>query len=519
MPDSPHKTAFLSVADITGIVEFADGLSGLGYEIYSSGLTAKTLRQGKVPTRDVTELTGAVDTVAGRVRLLQPRLFAGILADRGDAGQMSDLARDGVPAVDLVAVNLYPLAQVIESGTMSQREVMDFLDAAGSALLRAAARNFHNVVALFDPRDYGSILEALRAARGVSVERSRQLAAKAFYYVSYYDATVAQYLAEAATETLPDELVLSLKKTAELRYGENPHQAAALYSRSGSRPWGLNAAETLFGKPLTFNHFLALDRAVDLAGEFRRPACAIVKFSNPAGAACADRSAEAARLAYAADPAGCAGGVAAFNREVDAETARVLAAEYIECVAAPEFSGEALDILRAKKDIRLVKLPSLLLSAREVDMMTVSGGVLIQDRDNPTAPEAFKCVSKRAPSDLETGALDFAWRVAKHTTTFAAVLARGEATLGLAGGQTTRLDAVRLAVVKSQERHPVLPPALPIVLALDGALEPRELAEAAEAGVTAVIQAGGTRADADAVRAADESGLALVFTGVRHYRL
>lgn len=519
MTDAPKKTALLSAADITGIVEFAHGLHELGWELVSSGLTAKTLRQAEVPVTEVAELTKAADLVAGRVRLLQPRLFGGILADRQDVGQMRELAREEIPTVDLVAVNLYPLSQVLESGQMSQREAMDFLDVSGAALLRAAARSFHGVIALCDPKDYPSVLDTLRRGKGLTIDQSRRLASKAFNYISYYDSTVAQYLSDGTAESLPDELILSLKKSAELRYGENPHQGAALYSRSGARAWGLNAATLLFGKPLAFNHYVTMDRATDLVGEFRRPACAIVKFSNPAGAAVADRPGEAARLAYAADPAGCTGGVAALNREVDVEAARVLATEYIECVVAPDFTGEALDILRAKKDVRLVRLPSLLLSAREVDMKTVAGGVLVEDRDNPTAPEAFKPVSKRAPTDIEAAALDFAWRVAKHTTTFAAVLARGEATLGVAGGQATRLDAVRLAVVKGQERHPVLTPALPTVLACDGALERPDLVEAAEAGVTAVIASGGTRADADLVSAADDLGMALVFTGVRHYRL
>lgn len=519
MTETPRKTALLSVADITGIVEFAHALTELGWDLVSSGLTAKTLRQAEVPVREVTDLTKAADLVSGRVRLLQPRLFGGILADRADAAQLRELEAEGIPPIALVAVNLYPLAQVLESGQMSQRETMDFLDVAGSALLRAAARGFHDVISLCDPRDYRTVLDTLRQGRGLSVDHSRRLAAKAFNYISYYDSTVAQFLSDGSAESLPDELILSLKKTAELRYGENPHQGAALYSRSGSRPWGLNAAELLYGKPLTYNHFLSMDRAVDLAGEFSRPACAIVKFANPAGTACADRAAEAARLAYAADPTGCTGGVASFNREVDGEAAKVLATEYIECVVAPDFSSEALDILKAKKDVRLVRLPSLLLSAGEVDMQAVSGGVLIQDRDNPTTPEAFKTVSRRAPSDLESAALDFAWRVAKHATTFSAVLARGESTLGIGAGQTTRLDAVRLAVVKSAERHPVLSPSLPVVLACDGTLARPEFEEAAHAGVTAVVQSGGTRFDADAVSAADGLGLALVFTGRRHYRL
>lgn len=519
MTDAPRKTALLSVADITGIVEFAHGLSELGWDLVSSGLTAKTLRQAEIPVREVADLTKAADIVAGRVRLLQPRLFGGILADRADAGQMRELERESIPLVDLVAVNLYPLAQVLESGQMSQREAMDFLDVSGAALLRASARSFHAVIALCDPRDYRTVLDSLSQGKGLKVDQSRRLASKAFNYISYYDSTVAQYLSDGAAESLPDELILSLKKTAELRYGENPHQGAALYSRSGARPWGLNAAELISGRPLAFNHYLSMDRAVDLAGEFARPACAIVKFANPAGAASAERSGDAARLAYASDPAGCTGGVAAFNREVDADAAKVLATEYIECVVAPDYTMEALDTLRPKKDIRLVRLPSLLLSAREVDMKTVSGGVLVQDRDNPTVPEHFKAVSKRSPSDLETAALDFAWRVTKHTTTFAAVLARGTATLGVAGGQATRLDAVRLAIVKAQERHPVVSPSLPVVLAADGALERRELEEAAQSGVTAIILAGGTRLDADCISAADGLGLALVFTGKRHYRL
>ncbi|MBI3300331.1 MAG: bifunctional phosphoribosylaminoimidazolecarboxamide formyltransferase/IMP cyclohydrolase [Elusimicrobia bacterium] len=519
MSDAPKKTALLSVADITGIVEFAHGLSELGWDLVSSGLTAKTLRQAEIPVREVVELTKAADLVAGRVRLLQPRLFGGILADRSDAKQLRELEIEGIPLVELVAVNLYPLSQVLESGQMSQREAMDFLDVSGAALLRASARSFHSVIPLCDPRDYRAVLDVLAQGKGLGVEQGRRLASKAFNYISYYDSTVAQYLSDGSAESLPDELILSLKKTTELRYGENPHQGAAIYNRSGARPWGLNAADLISGRPLAFNHYLSMDRAVDLVGEFARPACAIVKFANPAGAAWAERSGEAARLAYAADPSGCTGGVAAFNREVDADAAKVLATEYIECVVAPDYTSDALDALRAKKDLRLVRLPSLLLSAREVDVKTISGGVLVQDRDNPTAPEAFKAVSKRAPSELETAALDFAWRVSKHTTTFSAVLARGTATLGVAGGQTTRLDAVRLAIVKAQERHPVISPALPTVLAADGALERREFEEAAQAGVTAVILAGGTRLDPDCVSAADDLGLALVFTGKRHYRL
>ena len=511
------KTALLSVSDKTGIVDFAHGLAELGYRILSSGGTARTLRQAELEVSDVGELTAFPDILGGRVRLLHPRLLAGVMADRGIPEHIKDLEREDVPPIDIVAVNLYPLSEVLASGHLEKSEVMDFLDASGSALLRAAARNFHHVVALCDPRDYPSVLATLRERGGLTRERSQSLAAKAFYYISYYDSTVAQYLS-AALERLPDEMIIGLKKAADLRYGENPHQQAALYNLSGARPWGLSAAALLHGKPLNYNHYLGMDRAAELAAEFQEPACAIVKHANPAGAAVAERPGEAAKLAYKTDPAGCTGGVAAFNRPVDAEAARVLAPEYLECIVAPEFSAEALDILRPKKDVRLAALPSLLLSANEIDIKTISGAVLIQDKDHPKAPAQLKSVTRRAPTELELIALDFAWRVAKHATTHTAVVARGTATLGIGCGQTSRMDAVRLALVKSQERHPIVGGLLPQVLASDGPLSPAHVKEAAQAGVSAVIQPGGSSDDGDCVRLCDELGVAMAFTGVRHFR-
>lgn len=511
------KTALLSVSDTTGIVEFARGLAELKYRILASGTTAKTLKAESIEFVDVGEITKYPEICGGRLRLLHPRLFGGIVADRRMGDQMRDLDREKIPPIDIVAVNLYPLAQVLETTDLSQDEVMDFLDVSASALLRAAARNFPHVIALCDPKDYPSVLVRLKRGKGIAIDRSQSLAAKAFHYISYYDSTVAQFLSDTM-EQLPDELIVSLKKASELRYGENPHQGAALYSRSGARPWGLNAADLVYGKPLSYNHFLSMDHAAELAAEFRQAACAIVKYGVPAGAAASERVGEAARLAYEADPQGCTGGVAAFNRAVDGEAAEALASEYLECIVAPEFSGDALTVLRAKKDVRLVQLPSLLLSPNESDMKTVSGGVLIQDRDNPTAPEKFKYVTKAGAPDVVSASLDFAWRVCKHAKTHAAVTARGMSTLGIGGGQTARLDAVRLAIVKSQERHPVVSPESATVLASDGPLGAVEVREAAEAKIVAVIQPGGSSDDKDAIAAADEAGLAMVFTGIRHFR-
>lgn len=513
----PAKTALLSVADRTGIVDFARGLRELGYVILSSGGTAESLRRADVPVRDVADLTRHPDICGGRLRLIHPRLFAAITADRDDPALMRELERESIPPIDLAALNLYPLSQVLEAPDLKPKEVADFLDVSAAALLRAAARSFPFVLTLCDPGDYPRVLEALREGKGLSIEKSRSLAAKAFYYVSYYDSTVAQYL-NPAMETLPDEMIVSLKKAGDLRYGENPHQRAALYSRSGARPWGLGAASVVYGKPLHYNHYLGMERAAELAAEFQRPACAIVKHDNPAGAASDDRLCDAARLAHASDPAGCRGGVAAFNREVDSETAQHLAPEYLECVAAPEFSREALETLRAKRDLRLVQIPSLLLSPNEIDIKTISGGLLVQDKDNPTGLSEYRAVTRRTPADPEAAALDFAWRVCKHATSHAAVLAKGTVSLGIAAGQATEMDAIRLAAVKSQERHPVVTPDAPLVFASDGPLSPGHVAAAAEGGVVAIIQPGGSSEDKDSVERADELGLAMIFTGVRHFR-
>jgi phosphoribosylaminoimidazolecarboxamide formyltransferase/IMP cyclohydrolase len=430
---------------------------------------------------------------------------------------MRDLDREGVAPIDLIAINLYPVANVLESGTLTQKEALDFLDVSGSALLRTAARNFHSVVTLCDPSDYLPVLQSLQNKGGLTLDRSQSLAAKAFYYISYYDSTVAQYLSPAL-EKLPDDMIIGLKKACDLREGENPHQSAAFYSRSGSRPWGLNAAELFFGKAMSFNQYFGLDRAVELVAEFNEPACAIVKHGNPSGVATADLLGLAARMAYSADPRGCHGGIAAFNREVDGDAAAALASEYLEGIAAPDFSAAALDILRSKKDVRLVRLPSLLLSPNETDMKAISGGILIQDKDNPKLPENFRVKTRRAPTELEMPALRLAWKVCKHTTTHAAVLANSIATRGIGSGQTTRSDSIRLAIVKNQDRHPVVPPAETLTLASDGALGPGHIVEAAEAGVTAVIQPGGSGEDREAIAAAEEHGLAMIFTGIRHFR-
>ena len=471
----PRRYALLHVADRTGITEFAYALSSLGFELMASGGTAAALRQAELQVHE-----------------------------------------PGLEEADLVCVNLYPLARLLEDTKLAQEEVLGAIDRYGAALLRSAALNFRKIIPVCDPEDYQPVLDSLRQYDRLLADRRQTLAAKALHYLAYYDTTVAQYLG-GKWDKLPDELVIGLQKTAEMHYGENPQQQGALYTLSGARPWGINAAELVCGKPLSYNHYLDLEVAWELVTEIGEPACAIVKHAVPAGVACSDRLAEAARLAYRGDPRGCFRGTAAVNRELEDDAAAFFAEEYVSCIAAPAFSHKAMMTLKAKKDIRLVTLPSTLISANELDFRAVAGGVLVQDKDNQMFGNS-RPVTKRPPSDLEMKTLRLAWEVAKHARTHAAVIARGAHTIGIGSGQTSRLDALHLALVKSQERHPIVPAGLPMVLASDGALSPEHLLVAAEAGITAVIQPGGTSEDRDCIAACDDRNLAMVFTGVRHFR-
>ncbi|MBI5630111.1 MAG: bifunctional phosphoribosylaminoimidazolecarboxamide formyltransferase/IMP cyclohydrolase [Elusimicrobia bacterium] len=514
---APERFALLNVTDKTGIIEFAYALSALGYKIISYGGTAAALRQSELAIIELKDFLASPVLLEGPQGLLHPKILAGISADRDQTGQMHALERLRAQAIDLVAVNLYPLAQILAEPNLSQAEIMDYLDLASSALLRAAARNFRHVIGLCDPDDYQGIIDSLKQYGKINLERRQALAAKAFHYCAYYDSTVAQYLG-GKWDQLPDELVIGLKKTAELPYGENPQQQGALYALSGSRSWGINAANLVYGKPLSYNHYLDLEVAWDLVTDIGDPACAIVKLAVPAGAAASDKLSEAAKLAYRGDPRSCFRGTAAINRELDEEAAAFFAAEYVSLIAAPQFSPKALTILKTKKDIRLVSLPSTLISAHEMDFRAVAGGVLVQEKDQQPLLGELKVVTRRPPAEFEFKALRLAWHVAKHARTYAAVICRGPHTIGIGSGQTSRLDAVRLALVKSQERHPIIPAGLPMVLASDGALSAEVVLESAAAGITAVIQPGGSSEDKDSIEACDQKGVAMVFTGVRHFR-
>ncbi len=497
-----QRTALLHVADRTGVVEFAQSLVTLGFDLVATGPTATALRHASVPHKTVSEFVGE-RLPADALGLLHPKLVAAITDEKS--------------RVDLVAVNLYPLSQATADPALTQDEVLAYVDPVGPSLLRAAARNFKRVIPLCDPDDYQQAVETLTAYDRMLPDRRQVLAAKAFHYCAYYDSTVAQYLGGQWDE-YPDEVVIALKKSADLRYGENPHQAGAFYTLSGARPWGLNAAKLHLGRPLVYGHYLDLETAWELVNSFPEPACAIVKHGVPAGIACGEDLAKAARRAYAGDPRGCFRGTAAVNGEVTAAAAEFFAEEFVSCIAAPEFSPKALQLLKTKKDIRLVTLPSTLISPHELDLRAVAGGMLVQDRDQRPFIGDLKTVSRRQPTDREMRGLVVAWHTAMHARTHAAVIARGTAVIGIGSGQTSRLDAVRLALVKSQERHPILAVGDPLVLASDGALTAEHLLAAVDGGVTAVIHPGGASEDKNAAEAANQRGLALVATGVRHFK-
>ncbi len=496
------RVALLHVADRTGVVEFAHALIGLGFELVATGPTSTALRHAGAAHMSISEFVGE-RLPADALGLLHPKLIAAITDEKA--------------RVDLVAVNLYPLSAATSDPALTQDEVLAYVDPVGPALLRAAARNFKHVIPLCDPDDYQQALDTLKSYDRMLPDRRQTLAAKAFHYCAYYDSTVAQYLG-GQWEEFPDEVVIALKKSADLRYGENPHQAGAFYTLSGARPWGLNAAKLHLGRPLVYGHYLDLETAWELVNAFHEPACAIVKHGVPAGFASGEDLAKAARRAYAGDPRGCFRGTAAVNVEVDAAAAEFFAEEFVSCIAAPEFSPKALQLLKTKKDIRLVTLPSKLISAHELDVRAVAGGMLVQERDQRPFVGDLKTMSRRQPTDREMRGLVVAWHTAMHARTHAAVIARGTAVIGVGSGQTSRLDAVRLAIVKSQERHPILAAGEPLVLASDGALTAEHVLATADGGVTAIIHPGGASEDKDAAEAADARGLALVSTGVRHFK-
>ncbi|HCC47120.1 MAG TPA: hypothetical protein DEQ38_03250 [Elusimicrobia bacterium] len=496
------KTAYISVYDKTGVEEFARGLEELGFGIYASGSTYKLLKEAGVDAEEVR---------------YSPPVPSAVL--KALSGRFPAVSENGVelPRFYVVAANLYPIASIVGQEEFAIEELSNYLDQSNSAVLRAAARDFTSVITVASPVDYGPVLRALKEAGGLEPEIKRQLAAKAWQCLAAYDATVAQYLSETGS-LLGDEVVLSLRKVADLDYGENRHQRAAFYALSGARPRGLNAARILSGPGLNFNHYLDLDTAFELALEFEEPVCMIAKHDRPAGVCAAGTQAESLRGALRSDPAGAVGGTAAFNRQVEADTASALAETFIESVIAPGYSPEALKILKSKEGLRAVALPAPVLSPYEVNLRSVSGGVLIEAKDNRLFSSEPACVTRRKPSEAEMLSLALAWKTVKYAKTYAVALAEGRAVAAISAAESSTYDAVRSAAWKMRDKRSILPGAGPLVMAADAALPLKTLQAALAAGITAVIQPGGWQDDEDCVALCDSRNVAMLFSGIRHFR-
>jgi phosphoribosylaminoimidazolecarboxamide formyltransferase/IMP cyclohydrolase len=521
------RRALLSVSDKAGIVDFARGLEELGVEIVSTGGTARELSGAGLATRAIEDFTGFPEMMDGRVKTLHPRLYAGLLARRDDDAHLQAAAEQQIEQVDLVCVNLYPFEQTVARGDADEREVVENIDIGGPSMIRAAAKNNEFAAVVVDPSDYDVLLEELRESDGrLSSDTRKRLAAKAFACTARYDAAIATWFAQRTYEGFPPTWNDAYEKVSDLRYGENPHQQAAFYARVGSPTHLLDGVRQLHGKELSFNNLLDLSSARELVEDFDGPACAIVKHNNPCGAAVADGVQAAYERAFACDPQSAYGGVIALNRRVDEACARALSQQFIEVLLAPGFEAPALELLQEKKNVRLLELEHWPEPAHEVEGKPVIGGQLVQTRDVVSETrEQMLVLGTRQPDEREWQALLFAWKVCRHVRSNAIVIAAaGEgdpaaacATIGIGAGQMSRVDAVRIAVEKAQAAQPEL--LAGSVLASDAFFpfaDGPELAIAA--GVSAIIQPGGSVRDDVVIAAAEQSGVAMVATGVRHFR-
>jgi len=513
------RRALLSVSEKQGIVELASGLEQLGVEIVSTGGTARELARAGLAVRAIEDFTGFPEIMDGRVKTLHPRLYGGLLARRDDDGHLAAAAAQGIEQVDLVCVNLYPFEQTVARGDASDEEIVENIDIGGPSMIRATAKNSGFAAVVVDPDDYEILLAELRESDGrLSLTTRRRLAAKAFAYTARYDAAIAAWFAMSTYEGFPPSVSEAYEKVSDLRYGENPHQSAAFYARIGAPTHLLDGVRQLHGKELSFNNLLDLSSARELAEEFEEPACAIVKHNNPCGCAVGASGQVAYERAFACDPQSAYGGVIAVNRRVDRAFAQELHKQFIEVLLAPGFDTDALELLSEKKNVRLLELPQWPEPVHEVEAKPVIGGQLVQTRDVVSETrEQMRVMTSRAPSEQQWEDLLFAWRVCRHVRSNAIVIAAAGATIGIGAGQMSRVDSVRIAVEKAQAAQPELLSGS--VLASDAFFPFADGPQLAiDAGVTAIIQPGGSVRDEDVIAAADAAEIAMVATDRRHFR-
>jgi phosphoribosylaminoimidazolecarboxamide formyltransferase / IMP cyclohydrolase len=512
--------ALISVSNKNGILDFARGISELGIEILSTGGTAKMLRDAGVNVKDVSEFTGFPEMLDGRVKTLHPKIHGGLLGRRNNTEHVKQMKQYGIEPIDLVVVNLYPFEQTVAKPGCTLEDAIENIDIGGPTMLRSAAKNYTDVAVVVSPRDYGRVLEEIRKTGAVSLKTRFELCRTVFLHTARYDSAISAWLdnqvpADEKTR-FPNILTLQFEKIQNLRYGENPHQQGAFYREFGRKEPSVSSAKQLQGKEMSFNNFLDANSALELAKEYSQTAAVIVKHNNPCGVATASTPVEAYRKARDCDPVSAFGGVIAFNRMVDYDTAKELTATFVEVVVAPEFAPDALDELRKKKDVRILDIgPSVTGTPEGMDLKKIVGGLIYQDRDlgRISDVKALRVATKRNPTDDEYEALAFAWKVCKHVKSNAVVFTTRDMTIGIGAGQMSRLDSVRLAKIKAQF------PLMGTVLASDAFFPFRDgLDEAAEAGVKAVIQPGGSLKDEEVINAAEEHGIAMIMTGMRHFR-
>ncbi|MGJ9458379.1 bifunctional phosphoribosylaminoimidazolecarboxamide formyltransferase/IMP cyclohydrolase [Oceanobacillus sp. CF4.6] len=507
------KRALISVSDKSNIEDFAKGLVEAGYEIISTGGTLRALVNAGIKAKAVDEITGFPEIMDGRVKTLHPLVHGGLLGKRSNPEHMKQMKENNISPIDVVVVNLYPFKQTLEKDGVSKEEIIENIDIGGPTMLRSAAKNFEDVAVVVDPSDYDSVLQAVQEEK-IDKELLQQLAAKVFRHTANYDAMISQYFMGETKEEFPETYTVTYEKVQDLRYGENPHQHAAFYKNPTDKSTSLATAKQLHGKELSYNNIQDASAALEILAEYNDPAAVAVKHMNPCGIGVAETISGAFGRAYDADPISIFGGIVACNREIDAPTAEKLSEIFLEIVLAPGFTKDALEVLTRKKNIRLLELELKKSETVTKKLTTVSGGVLIQNSDNGTVTlEDLTVATKRKPTDAELENLLFAWKAVKHVKSNAILLAKDNQTIGVGAGQMNRIGSANIAIEQAGDK------AKGAVLASDAFFPMPDTVEAAvKAGITAIIQPGGSKRDQDSVTVCDEYGLAMVYTGMRHFK-
>jgi phosphoribosylaminoimidazolecarboxamide formyltransferase / IMP cyclohydrolase len=508
------KRALISVSNKEGIVELAKELVELGFDIISTGGTKNALKEGGVPVIGISDVTGFPEILEGRVKTLHPKIHGGLLAKYDDPSHQAQLSENEIGKIELVCVNLYPFKETISKPDVTPEDAIENIDIGGPAMLRASAKNHQYITVLVDPADYQQVIEEYKNNNETTLETRRTLAAKVFRHTAAYDALIAEYMTNLAGVEQPEKMTVTYELKQSLRYGENPHQKAAFYQKPLGSAFSVAAAEQLHGKELSYNNINDANAALQIVKEFSEPAAVAVKHMNPCGVGTGKDIFDAFGKAFEADPVSIFGGIIALNREVDGETARKLYEIFLEIIIAPSFSDEALEILTAKKNLRLLKVSFDGNGAGENTLSSIEGGLLVQEQDAFGFEDAEISVpTKREPTDAEWEALKLGWKVVKHVKSNAIVVTDKDMTLGIGAGQMNRVGAAKIALEQAGSKAEGAALASDAFFPMDDTVE-----AAAKAGITAIIQPGGSVRDEDSIKKADEYGIAMVFTGVRHFR-